>query len=205
MGIKLNFKRGYGKIKTMTLRKTLSITLALAACCFTVSNSDLFAAAPIVTYAASGTFASTPITGTDTLKLAGEPFSVSIAVSESTKPYKTGSNWASYDKLKLTGTVYSGLTGTSPITIGSGEASIILGIDPGKYDTFTMEAPVQVVGISLTIKALVNMPLGTITKLSLAPFKAVALAPANATVTYSDGSASTELAIQTGTLTATIP
>jgi hypothetical protein len=194
----------------MTLRKTLSIAIALAACCFALSSNNLVAAtastSPIVTYAASGTFASTPISGSDTLKLAGEPFSVSIAVSESTAPYKTGSNWAAYDKLKLTGTVYSGLTGSTPITIQSGQATIIQGIDPGKYDTFTMEAPITVLNISLTIKAVIEMPLGTITKLTLAPFsKAVSLAPANATVTYSDTSASTVLAIQTGTLTATVP
>lgn len=192
----------------MTLRKTLAIAIALAACCFAVSNNNLMAAtastSPIVTYAASGTFASTPVSGSDTLKLAGQPFSVSIAVSESTVPYKTGSNWAAYNKLKLTGTVYSGLTGTSPITISSSQATIIQGIDPGKYDTFTMEAPVNVLGISLTIKALIVMPVGTITSTKLAPFnKSVGLAPKNATVTYSDSSASTVLAIQTGTLTAT--
>ena len=106
-------------------------------------------------------------------------------------------------KLKLTGTVYSGLTGTTPITISSSQATIIQGIDPGKYDTFTMEAPIKVLGISLTIKALIVMPVGTITKTALAPFNSVALAPGNATVTYSDSSASTVLAIQTGTLTAT--
>ena len=183
--------------------------MALAACCFALSNNNLVAAtastSPIVTYAASGTFASTPISGSDTLKLAGEPFSVSIAVSESTVPYKTGSNWAAYNKLKLTGSVYSGLVGSTPITISSSQATIIQGIDPKKYDTFTMEAPISVLGISLTIKALIVMPIGTITKLTLAPFKAVTLAPGNATVTYSDSSASTVLAIQVGTLTATIP
>ena len=193
----------------MTLQKTLSIAMALAACCFALSNNNLVAAtastSPIVTYAASGTFASTPISGSDTLKLAGEPFSVSIAVSESTVPYKTGSNWAAYNKLKLPGSVYSGLVGSTPITISSSQATIIQVIDPKKYDTFTMEAPISVLGISLTIKALIVMPIGTITKLTLAPFKAVTLAPGNATVTYSDSSASTVLAIQVGTLTATIP
>lgn len=189
-----------------TLLKTLSIAIALAACCFTVSTNNLSAAtAPVITYTASGTFASTPIGGVDTLKLAGEPFSVSIAVSSSTVPFKTGSNYAAYNKLKLTGTVYSGLLGTSPVTIGSSQATIIQGIDPGKYDVFIMEAPVKVVGISLTLKAHVQMPVGTIAKTTLAPFSTVTLAAGTATVTYSDGSSSTELGIQTGTLTATVP
>ena len=64
----------------MTLRKPLAkfSLIALAAlCCFSIS--DKMAAgtkpetAPIITYAASGTFASTPTSGDDTLKLAGEP------------------------------------------------------------------------------------------------------------------------------------
>jgi hypothetical protein len=192
----------------MTLRKTLSITIAtLAISCSAASSNLLAGTAPIITYSAIGTFASTPISGLDTLKLAGEPFSVSISVSESTAPYKHGPNWAAYNKLKLTGIVHSGLVGTSPITIGSSEASIILAyaLAPTQYDMLTMEAPIQVVGISLNIKAVIIMPYGTFTSPRLQPFSNVALAPGNATMTYSDGTASTELAIQTGTLSATIP
>jgi uncharacterized protein (TIGR03437 family) len=192
----------------MTLRKTLAITIAVAAiCCSSVSNKLLAATgtAPIITFTASGTFASTPTSGADTLKLAGEPFSVSIAVSEATVPFKHGTNWAAYSKLKLTGTVHSGLLGNTPVTVGSSQATIIQGVDPGQYDQFTMEAPIKVVGISLTIKAAIVMPYGTLDKFLLQPFKAVSLAPGNATLTYSDGTNSTVLAIQTGSLTATIP
>ena len=68
------------EIRPMTLRKTLSIitTAVAAVCCFAFTNR-LVAAAPIITYAASGTFASIPTSGADALKLAGEPFNVSIA------------------------------------------------------------------------------------------------------------------------------
>jgi len=84
----------------MTVLKTLPITFAVAAIgCFGVSNKLVAATAPTITYTASGTFASTPTSGTDTLKLAGEPFSVSIAASSATAPFKTGSNWAAFDKL----------------------------------------------------------------------------------------------------------
>ena len=82
--------------------------------CSAVSGSLLgatvpAATAPTITYTASGTFASPAANGNDTLKLAGELFSVTIAVSAATKPVKTGRNWALYTKLKLTGTVHSGL------------------------------------------------------------------------------------------------
>jgi len=190
----------------MTVPKTLVTTIAVALVfCFAIPDK-LGATAPIVTFTASGTFASTPTSGSDQLKLSGEPFEVSISVSEATAPFKHGPNWAAFNKLKLTGAVHSGLPGATPVTIGSGEATIIQAFDPGQYDTFTMEAPIKVVGISLTIKAVIVMPFGTFKNPLLQPFGSpVALAPGNATMTYSDGTSSTVLAIQTGALTATIP
>lgn len=190
----------------MKLQKTLATAIAVAAIgSFTVSNNLIAATGQTITYTASGTFASTPVSGTDTLKLAGEPFSVSVAVNSATVPYKTGSNWDAYNKLALTGTVHSGLLGPTPVNITSTESSIIQAIDPKQYDLFTMEAPIKVVGITLTIKAQIVMPIGTITKPILAPFTTVTLAPGNATLTYSDSGASTVLSIQTGTLSATVP
>jgi hypothetical protein len=187
-----------------TLRKTGAIAIAVATVGFFAVPDRLSAAGPIITFTASGTFASTPTSGADTLKLAGEPFSVSISVAEETAPFKHGPNWAAFDKLKLTGSVHSGLLGATPVNIGSGEATIIQAFDPGQYDTFTMEAPIKVVGISLTIKAVIVMPFGTFSKPLLQPFaSAIPLAPGNATVTYSDGTNSTVLAIETGSLTGT--
>jgi uncharacterized protein (TIGR03437 family) len=189
----------------MMLRNALAATITVAAiCCFTGSDKLMAAStAGSLTYTASGTFAATPVSGADTLKLAGEPFSVTITVSAATKPYKTGSNWAAYNKLKLTGSVHSGLLGATPVNIASTEASITQAIAPGTDDTFTMQAPVKVVGISLTLKAQVAMPLGTIGKPLLSPFSApVKLAPGNATLTYSDGTATTVVAMESGTLTA---
>jgi hypothetical protein len=194
----------------MKLQKTLAIFIAIAAIyCFTASHKLVAATvdtAPVITYKASGTFSTPQTSGADTLKLAGEAFSVSIAVSAATPPVKHGPNWAAYDKLKLTGTVYSGLLGATPVNIASDEASIVQLIDPGKYDTFVMAAPVRVVGIALIIKAVVFMPWGTIPKMLLYPFKSpVAMTPHNTTVTYSDSSNETVLAVAQGTLTATIP
>jgi len=191
----------------MTFRKTLAASFAVAAiCCVTIpTNLAANTSAPSITYTATGTFASTPVSGADQLKLAGEPFTVTISVSASTKPSKNGSNWALYTKLKMTGEVHSGLLGPTPVTIASSAASIEQLLDPGKYDSFVMASPLKVVGISLTINATISMPSGTITKALLHPFSAVALAPGNATVVYSNGTDSTTLAIESGSLTATIP
>ena len=192
----------------MTFQKTLTTAIAVAAIyCFTISDrmDAATTAGTTITYAASGTFAATALNGADTLKLAGEPFTVTIAVSSATPPTKTGPNWALYTKLRLTGSVNSGLLGPTPVPIVSGGASIEQLIAAGKYDSFVMAAPIRVVGLSLTINATIQMPLNTITKPLLHPFNPVSLVPSNATVVYSDGTNSTTLAIQTGTLTATIP
>ncbi|MGA2136473.1 MAG: hypothetical protein ABSH50_29635 [Bryobacteraceae bacterium] len=188
----------------MTFAKThLLAAAAVALACFGLSTQAFAATATNITFNATGTFASVPVSGSDTLKLAGEPFNVTIVVSSSTKPYKNGPNYAVYNKLKLTGEVNSGLLGPTPAPIASSEATIQQAIDPGKYDQFIMEAPIKVIGVALTLKAVIVMPLGTIANQLLQPFTAsVSLAPSNATLTYSDSSASTELGIQTGTLSA---
>jgi len=190
----------------MMFRTTLATGIAVSAIgCFLISANLAGGSAPVITYTAAGTFASTPTSGSDTLKLAGEPFSVSISVSSATAPYQHGSNWAAFNKLKLTGVVHSGLLGPTPVNIASSEASIIQAINPGQYDMFTMEAPVKVVGISLTIKAPITLPSGTIPNQLLHPFSSVALIPTNASMTYADGASSTTLGIQTGTLAGTVP
>jgi hypothetical protein len=191
----------------MTLRKMLPVAIAAAVVgCFAVPGNLSAATGEIVTFTASGTFSTPATSGSDTLKLAGEPFSVTISASTATPPYKHGPNWAAFHQLKLTGTVHSGLLGTSPISIASGEASIIQAFAPTQYDLFTMEAPVQVVGIALTIKAVIVLPYGTFVQNPLLqPFSAIALAPGNATMTYSDSSADTVLGIATGSLSGTVP
>ena len=193
----------------MTFRTTVATGIALAALSGFLLSEKVVAGtattAPIITYTASGTFASAPTSGADTLKLAGEPFTVSIAVSSATVPFKTGPNWAAYNKLKLTGTVHSGLLGTTPVNIASNQATIIQAIAPNQYDLFKLESPISVIGIALTIKATIFMPYGTISNQLLHPFNAVTLAPGNASVIYSNGTDSTTLAVQSGTLTATIP
>jgi uncharacterized protein (TIGR03437 family) len=196
----------------MKFQKMLSIASTIAAIgCLTIAHGlaatvgTTTCTTAEITYTASGTFASTPLRGADTLKLAGEPFSVSIKVCASTPPTKIGPNYALYTLLTLTGAVHSGLTGSTPVDIKSTGASIEQAIDPGKYDLLQLGAPIRVVKINLTIRASVQMPVGTLTKPLLHPFNPVTLSSSNATVTYSDGTNSTTLAVQTGTVKATIP
>jgi len=190
----------------MMLRKTRAIAIA-AAMLFSLAVSHRLAAqSSQITYTATGTFASPPTSGSDTLKLAGEPFTVSIVASASTPPYEHGPNWAAFHKLHLNGTVHSGLLGATPVAISSTQATIIQAFDPAQYDMFTMEAPINVVGISVDIKAVIIMPFGTFTNPLLQPFASpITLAPSNATMTYSDTTNTTVLGIQTGTFTATLP
>src|SRR5271166_7114554 len=65
--------------------------------------------APNVYFIATGTFTSPQVSGNDTLKLAGEPFAISIVANAGSAPIKHGRNWANYSPLKMTGEVHSGL------------------------------------------------------------------------------------------------
>ncbi len=192
------FRTTYAVAAGVAILSCLAIATAVAA----GSAPDT---APIITFTASGSFSNPPISGDDALRLAGEPFSVSIAVSAATPPSQSGPNWAVYNNLKLNGTVHSGLLGPSPVNIGSRTASLTQAINPGQYDLFTMQAPIVVVGINLTIKAPIAMPPGTIANQLLHPFSPVSLVPANATMSYSQSGLSTTLGISKGTLTGTIP
>src|SRR5579871_792497 len=131
------------------------------------------AAAPNVTYTAAGTFVNPAVSGNDTLKLAGEPFTIVIVANAAAVPIEHGPNWAVFSPLKMTGEVHSGLLGSTPVNIASGAASIQLAYGPS-YDIFTTAFPVKVVGISLTIHATIDLPAGTLANQLIHPFAAVA-------------------------------
>ncbi len=161
------------------------------------------AAAPNVTYTCSGTFATPPVSGNDLLKLAGEPFSIIIVANAATPPTSHGATWSKFTKLKMTGTVQSALLPT-PTSISSNSASIQLAIGNPSYDVFGFFSPLLVVGLQLNITATIHMPVGTIAKALIHPFTApVTLTPANATMVYSDVTASTTLGMN-GTLNAVL-
>ena len=72
----------------MTLRDTLLI--AIAAGTLVTASNRLDATTSNITYTATGTFASTPNSGSDALKLAGQPFTVAVTVAATTQPKQTG-------------------------------------------------------------------------------------------------------------------
>ncbi len=193
----------------MTFQNTPAIALAAAAVSF-FAMADVLAAATgagetgtTITYTASGVFASQPTSGSDPLELAGERFTVTINVGSSTPPSQTGRNWALYSDLTLKGRVHSGLVGNAPVTIGSSSANIQQLIDPGQYDEFRMGAPLKVFSLHISIVADITLPAGTLSGPLLQTFNPVTLSPSDASFTYTYDGASTTLAIQSGTLTAT--
>jgi hypothetical protein len=176
----------------MILSKVHATTIAIAAAvitCFPASTK--LEAATTITYTASGTFASPQVSGSDLYKLAGEPFTITITASESLTPTKSGKTYAEYTKLKMTGTVQSGLVPT-PFTLSSSTTSMELAFGNKSYDVFALFAPIKVLGQTITILAKIQMPVGTITSAAIGPFKGpVTMTPATATVTYSYTSGST--------------
>lgn len=185
------------------------ITVAAAVLCG-VTCDRLAAAnpatAPLVTYTASGKFATPALSGTDIFQLAGQPFNLSMSVSAALPPTSHGPQYAEYTKLKVTGQISSGLIPT-PYPISTNMANLELATGNPSYDVFTLGAPLRVISLTVTFIAKIEMPPGTITKPLIHPFSApVTLSPKNTMVVYSDTSnGSTTLAIASGTLNATIP
>src|SRR5450755_280192 len=190
------------------VRRILYVSGAAAVICCLVTSWQLGAASPNksanVTYLASGTFATTPVSGADSLKLAGQPFTITLVGNSSLKPIQHGQNYAIFKPLQMTGTVFSGLLPNQPIPISSTTAAINQVVSAAE-DIFESGFPVVVVGVSLNVRARLVLPGGTLINPLLRPFASVALTPANATVTYSNSPASTVLAVQTGTVVATAP
>lgn len=183
----------------VSVRSTITILSCLGLACIGALPA---VAASDITITATGTFASPPISGTDTLRLAGEPFTISVVANAAGAPLKHGRNWALYSPLRMSGTVYSGLVGPTPVSIASDAASIEQLVGPS-FDEFVLGVPVKVVGIDLTVNATIILPAGTLPNQLLHLFGPVAMTPSSTTVIYSDGTSSTTLAIESGTLDAT--
>jgi hypothetical protein len=98
------------------IRKIQSTALASAAlCCFAAA---LPGAAPDVKYAATGVFATPAVSGLDTFKIAGQPFTLTLAINEATKPARSSEKMAEY----------TNLTGRFTVKNGAGGAG--KGVDP---------------------------------------------------------------------------
>jgi hypothetical protein len=197
------------KAISLNLQKVLLLTMSAGVACF-VAPHQLAAASPNananVTFTASGTFASTPVSGADTLLLRGQPFNISVVGNESLRPTQHGQNWANFTNLQMTGTVYSGLLPGEAIPIAATTAAINQTVGP-TVDIFQSGFPVTVIGIALNARAYIKLPSGTLSTPLLRPFPSVAIPsdPNLAYIKYFNSTATTVLAIQTGTLVATIP
>jgi hypothetical protein len=181
-------------------RMMRSIAIGAAALsCLAAANRP--ATAPNVTYTASGTFDSTPISGSDLFRLAGQPFTISVVASESAVAKSHGAQWALYSGLSMTGQVSSRLLPT-PITISNHSTNIVLADGNPNQDVFMLGTPVKILGMTITVTANIAMPEGTVSNDHILPFSAaVPLTPTVATMTYSDGTNSTTLGIN-GTINA---
>jgi hypothetical protein len=129
-------------------------------------------AGTVIEYQASGEFGSNVISGPDKIKLAGEPFSIALYVCESKTPSKTGSDWAAYAPLYMTGTVTSGLTG-QPTAISAQRMTIILVQPSVGVDIAEVEGTLAVHGNAIFIHGSVALPAGTLTSTNIAPFPSV--------------------------------
>jgi hypothetical protein len=185
--------------------QSLTIAVAALSCCaavFRMRAQDAPATQlPNVTYSAAGTFATPQISGSDLFRLAGEPFQLYIVSNEDTHPVQHGRGWGAYSGQKMKGEVTSGLDPQSPFRIQSSHAFLVLAIGNPNADDFQVTAPVEALKQKIMITAKLTIPHGTMAKWLIYPFTApAALSPASGTVSYSDGTNTTVLAIQTGTL-----
>jgi hypothetical protein len=142
---------------------------------FAASENLVAASCPssVIAYQASGRFGTNVVSGPDKFKLAGEPFSITIDACESNTPSKTGSDWAAYAPLYMTGTVTSGLTG-QPTAISAQRMTVVLVQPPPTGpDLIQLSGPVPFEGAAIIIHATLALPNGTLTSTSIAPFPSV--------------------------------
>jgi hypothetical protein len=205
----VSFIRGKETSKKMLhIQRIPSVCIASAVlCCFA---SAIRGAAPNVTYVASGTFATPAVSGEDTFKFAGEPFTLTFVVNEATKPIRHSETMAEYSNIPVKVTVTTGTNGATYMVNATARLSLVVGA-PGKPDRFAVRFPLNFGGLPLMITAKARMPAGTISRPAIKPFTApITLTPKDGMAIYAcpDCSApwtghSTTLATAGGTLTAT--
>ncbi|HTT61871.1 MAG TPA: hypothetical protein VMG35_08520 [Bryobacteraceae bacterium] len=164
------------------------------------ASATVFAGYPNIIYTAVGTFGN-PISGSDTFRLAGEPFSLSILANDSQLSSFHGPTYAGYSNLLMSGTLNSHLI-QPPISIYSRAAWVVMANGNPNHDQFTMGSPVRILSLTLSFTANITLPKGALTTVRNHVFPPVPLAAHMATVTYSDGTNSTTLGLS-GTLSAT--
>jgi hypothetical protein len=182
------------------MSKMRSVATVAILCGLVASNQVYAATSTVVSYMASGTFGSV-VSGSDGLRLSGEPFSITVYVSEGKTPTKSGSSggntYAAYAPLDMTGTVQSALL-PMPTNFNA-YASIILVQTASGRDQFQLYAPVKIEG-SINIHGIILLPPGTLSSVDVAPFSTAPAIPQGSILTYTSGTGSTTLQIAAGSI-----
>jgi hypothetical protein len=164
-----------------------SIAIAAAVISGFAASQNLMAVTcseDVVTYLASGAFGPNVIQGLDSFKLAGEPYTIYLYACESKQPSKTGSDYAIYTGIELTGTVQSSLI-TQPYTIKPAAMTFTL-VEPTKgADLVEVAGDVLVEGSQIYIRATIALPAGTLTSTKIVPFSSVSIVTASSVFSYS--------------------
>ena len=156
----------------------------------------------LIAYQLSGFFGNNVVSGSDKLKLEGERFSITLYACASQPPTKSGSNYAIYFPVTLTGTVKSALLDV-PYKIKPAPVTLTLA-DPGIGSDFVkLEGPVEVAGGTINILGIIGLPAGTLTSASVAAFWSVPIVAAQSAFIYAQGTESTTLSV-IGTATGTV-
>lgn len=199
------------------LRKTHSVAFALAAlCCFAVASQAATICTtgtncPNLAYNGVGTFATPPMSGADMLGLAGQPWHLSALVSEASTPDNLAGGGpcngpqCSYSNTPIVGVIFSSiLPGVAiPLTSGTlGKMTLTVG-STGHPDVLKLVFPQTVIGVPLTVTAVIYLPNGTITTAkNIRPFNGtVTLNGQSGTLTYASSTAMTVLDYAGGSLT----
>jgi uncharacterized protein (TIGR03437 family) len=169
---------------------------------FVASGSLKATCSTFVHYNVTGDFGKDPVSGPDTLKLGGGPFTVDLLACVTLVPTQTGSDYAVYTPVRLTGTVKSALL-TTPYTIKPTTTSIMLVVPPTGTDLLQLGGPVVVAGGTINIHGSIAVPAGTITSTALATFPSSTVVTASSGFSYSQNSQTTVLSV-IGTAIATI-
>jgi len=174
--------------------RSIALTAAVLSGFAATQNLGATCSSTVIQYQASGQFGANVISGDDKLKLAGEPFSISLFACESSKPTKTGSDYSEYYPIELEGQVKSALLVT-PYQIKPTPVAFILVEPTTGVDAAEMEGPITIEGSTITIKGDLSLPAGTLTSQSIAPFASVTIDTAKSVFTYSEGTESTSLSV----------
>jgi len=132
----------------------------------------------VIAYQVSGHFRSTPISGNDPLKWAGQPFNITLRACEALTPLRTGPDYAEYYPILLWGKLIPGF-------LMDMKTAFILRRPSTGVDSIAIYGTIPIEGQPLYIRGGLALPPGTLTSTSIAPFTKVTVVTAKSEFTYS--------------------